>query len=335
MFLFTRIIVKNTRHSCGYACVFCLESDKNIPYYFRPFHRSNWYNFKGAGLKPASFFNAIFIMAFLSMVSCQSDDDPSKGNAVAVVFENRLYDGEILEALPKGLNETDSLEFVKNYIDTWIKENILLHSAESELSERAKDMETRIEKYRRSLLIYEYEKQYVEDHLDTNVSAKEMEKHYNENKQNFELKDYIIKGVYVKLEKSIPGKENVLKWIKSGKKDELLKLEEFCRVNAVSFYHDRDNWIFLNDILRDVPLEIPNKESFLKSNKLVQFEDEEYFYVLQILDFRMKAETSPLSLEKDNIKARILQSRMNELIKTMRNNLVKKAYQEDEVKIIK
>jgi len=165
------------------------------------------------------------------------------------------------------------------------------------------------------------------------VSSAEISSYYQENKKDFELKDYIIKCMYVKLEKETEGKDKVLLWMKSDKKEDLLKLEEFCTRNAVSFYQDRDNWIFLNDILRDVPLETPNKESFLRNNKLVNFEDEEFAYILIILDYRMKEETSPLSLERENIKARILQSRMNELIKEMRNKTVKSAYENDEVKL--
>ncbi len=46
MFLFVRFFVKNTRLSSGYACVFCLESNKNIPYYFGPFYKTHWYNIK-------------------------------------------------------------------------------------------------------------------------------------------------------------------------------------------------------------------------------------------------------------------------------------------------
>jgi hypothetical protein len=190
-----------------------------------------------------------------------------------------------------------------------------------------------LEKYKRSLMIYEFEKQWMEEKLDTVVTDTEMKDHYEKNKQDFELKDYIMKCLYVKLEKGVSGEENVLKWMKSDKREDWLKLDEYCAHNAVSFYHDRDNWIFLNDILRDVPLEIPNKVSFLKGNRTVHFSDEEITNILIILDYRMKEETSPFSLERENIKSRILQSRMNTLLKDLRNKLIKTAYEEDEVNI--
>lgn len=287
---------------------------------------------KVAGFIPASFFYSIFLMSVL-FISCGNNEDEAQGEIIATVYDKKLYLSEISEMIPSGLDENDSLEFVKNYIDQWTKENILLHNAEKDLANNSQDINRRIEKYRRSLLIYEFEKKYIDEHLDTNISNAEIEAHYSENKDDFELKDYIIKAVYIKFDVKQNDKAKVLKWLKSGKREDLLKLDEYCSKSALSFYHDRDNWIFLNDILRDMPLEIPNKESFLKSNKLVEFSDDEYYYILQILDSRMKEEVSPMSLEKENIKARILQSRMNELLKSMRNKMIKNAYDENEVKL--
>lgn len=286
-----------------------------------------------AGKSPASFFKGIFIASVFFIQACSSDDDPEKGKHIASVYDKHLYENELLAAIPEGMNETDSAEFVKNYVDTWIRENILLHEAEEKLADRTDEIADRLEAYRRSLMIYEYEQWFLRENLDTLITDSEIEKYYQKNQKDFELKDYIIKCVYVKLEKENSSTDKVVRWIQSGKKEDLLALDEFCRNQAISYYHDRDNWIFLNDILRDVPLETPNKESFLKNNKLVHFSDEEFTYVLQILDYRLKDETSPLSLEKDNIKARILQSRMNESIKSMRNKAVKNAYDNDEVEI--
>lgn len=289
--------------------------------------------YKSAGLVPASFFKVVFLSTFIFVFSCSSNEETDKGKEVASVYEYKLYTNEILEALPSGLSEEDSLEFVKDYTETWIRENILLHHAEEKLSGMKEIIENRLAKYKRSLMIYEFEKQKMEEELDTLVSDQEMKSYYENNTRDFELKDYILKCLYVKLEKGTKGEENVLKWIKSEKREDWLKLDEFCANNAVSFYQDRDNWIFLNDILRDVPLEIPNKVSFLKGNKMVNFSDDEYTYILNILDYRLKEETSPFSLERENIKSRILQSRMNALLKDLRNNLIKTAYEDDEVSV--
>jgi hypothetical protein len=288
---------------------------------------------KGAGLVLASFFKVVLISASFTFFSCSSNEETDKGKEIASAYEYTLYSNEIVEAVPSGLSEEDSLEFVKDYTETWIRENILLHHAEEKLEGMKESIANRLEKYKRSLMIFEFEKQWMEEKLDTIITDVEMKSYYENYKKDFELKDYILKCLYVKLEKGTKGEENVLKWIRSEKREDWLKLDDFCSKNAVSFYQDRDNWIFLNDILRDVPLDIPNKVSFLKGNKLINFSDDEYTYVLSILDYRLKEEISPFSLEKENIKARILQSRMNTLIKEMRNKLIKNAYDDEEVVI--
>lgn len=302
--------------------------------FFTALNKIKTKNQNGAGFYSASFF--YFLLGFnIFFSSCSSSNEEESGTVVATVYNKQLYLDEIKEMMPIGMMPEDSLEFVKNYIQQWTNENILLNQAEKELGENTKSINRRIEKYRRSLMVYEFEQLYIQRNLDTVISDEEIEKHYNENQDDFELKDYIIKAVYIKFDVAISAKDkaNVLKWLKGAKKEDLIKLEEYCGPNALSFYHDRDNWIFLNDILRDMPMEIANKEAFLRANKLVEFSDDEYYYVLQILDSRMKEEVSPLSLEKENIKARILQSRMNELLKSMRNKMILKAYDENEVKL--
>lgn len=286
-----------------------------------------------AGRVPAFFFNYLFFAVVIFIFSCSSNEETAQGKVIAEVYGYKLYSSELQEAMPEGLNADDSLDFVKDYIDTWIKENILLHHAGEELSGKTEMIDQRLEKYKRSLMIYELEKIWVEKELDTLISEKEMRDYFEKNKHDFELKDFILKCVYVKLEKGTPGEDKVLKWIRSDKKEDWLKMDEFCRSSAVSHYHDRDNWIFLNDILRDVPMEIPNRVSFLKSNKFIHFSDDEFTYILYILDYRLKEEASPFSMEKENIRSRILQLRMNTLLKEKRNKLVKNAYENDEIEI--
>jgi len=262
------------------------------------------------------------LLILVTAISCSSDEKNAKGKLLAKAGDKELYASDVEALLPSGLSAEDSLARVKVIVDNWIRETVILNKAEQELPEKVKDVEARLDKYRRSLLVYEYEKEYARQKLDTFVSDKEIEKHYKDNQQDFKLPDYIVKVLYVKLAKDAPGKDKVARWYKSTKQEDLLDLEKYCAGNAVNYYNDNENWIYFNELLKEVPLTINNTGEFLKNNKHITFEDEEYVYYLTVYDYKLKDALSPLNLEKENIKARILNARTTELIKKMRTEIL-------------
>ncbi|MFZ5551473.1 MAG: hypothetical protein ACOZCO_00045 [Bacteroidota bacterium] len=267
--------------------------------------------------------NRIFIAVIVLLCfSCGNDEQSAKGKLLAKVGDKELFLSDLQGMIPEGLTPDDSIARVKAITDDWIRETVILNKAETELPETKKNVEARLEKYRRSLLIYEYEKEYARQKLDTNVSDQEIEKHYLDNQQDFKLPDYIVKVLYVKVMKEAPAQDKVARWFKSTRQEDLLSLEKYSAANAVNYYNDTESWIYFNELLKEVPLTINNKDEFLKNNKHVTFEDEEFKYYLTIYEYKLKDALSPLSLEKDNIKARILNARTTELIKKMRTDIM-------------
>ena len=82
---------------------------------------------------------------------------------------------------------------LKNYIDNWIHESLIIHKAETNLNNEQKNVEKQLQDYRNSLITFIYEKALVQEKLDTIVKNSEIEEYYTKNKANFELKDNIIK----------------------------------------------------------------------------------------------------------------------------------------------
>jgi len=273
--------------------------------------------------KPDSIGLSFFVGLFL-FCSC-GGDSAEKSKVLASVGSEELTMEEVMPFIPDQASKEDSAAFVRNFVDMWIRETVIVLQAEKTLPEEVRNVDARLANYRRSLLIYEFEKTYAAQKLDTVVTEEEIEKHYTENKADFKLADYIVKVLYVKLNKDQEGKEKVVKWYKSTDQDDLLQLEKFCSENAVSFYNEAESWIFFNDLLKEVPLKIEDKVSFLKNTKHVNFDDEEFSYYLAIYDYQLKDDYSPLGLERDNIKSRILNARKTELIQKMRADLLKEA----------
>jgi hypothetical protein len=272
-------------------------------------------------------------LSLVLVASCEEDVTSLPDNYVAAVGEYKLYADDMIGEIPKGLSEADSLRYSEQYIDSWVKEHVLLHKAEELLPDDAKNVEKQLQKYKNSLLMYAYEKQYVKQRLDTLIPMEDIETFYNNNIEDFTLRDYIVKAVYSKYTLLTPGLEDMSQWYKLNTEDDWTSYKAFTQMYAVDVQLDTTQWLYFNDVLDKIPLDDLNKTSFIKYKKRTKFEDGQFMYYLNILDYKLKNEASPIEFEKDKIKGILLNQRMNELRKQLKEELYKDALKSDLIRM--
>jgi hypothetical protein len=241
--------------------------------------------------------------------------------AIAKANNEYLYADEISNLVPAGTPAKDSLELLKKYIDNWIRESLVIQKAELNLTDEQKNVEKQLQDYRKSLITYTYEKELVKQKLDTIVSNEEIEQYYNNNQADFELKDNIIKVIYVKVNKKAPGIDKLRKWYQSDNLKDREQLAGYCHQFAENFYLDDTSWLLFDDLLKEIPIQTYNKELFLQNNRFVEVKDSLNNYFLNIKGFKIRNSISPLSFEKENIKNIILNKRKLELITKMKQDV--------------
>ncbi len=207
-----------------------------------------------------------------------------------------------------------------------MNEMLTLHKAEENLKEEQKNVEKQLKDYRTSLITFIYEKELVNQKLDTVVNPSEIENYYNKNKNNFELKDNIIKVLYVKVNKKAPQLQSIRMLYRSEVKKDKEALENYCHQFAENFYLDDNQWLLFDDLLKEIPIQQTyNKELFLQNNRFIEVSDSTSLYFVNIKGFQIKNSISPLSFEKENIKNIILNKRKLELINRMKEEVYKEA----------
>lgn len=271
---------------------------------------------------------SIAILLFLSfwLGGCNLLNSKKENIVLAKIGEKSLYLSEIQPSIPENVEGADSALFVKEQVKKWVEQTLLLQMAELNLPESEKNIEKEIEDYRKSLLIYAYEKAFIAQKLDTLISDNEVANYYEGNLQNFELKDYVVKVLYTKLEKNAPQISYLRTMINNTEEQEVrYQLEDYCRQFATNYMLEDQVWLYFEDLLKEIPIKTYNIDAFLKNNKVVEIEDEQYLYFLVIKDYRLKDSVSPLELEKSRIKSIILNKRKLELTKSMRKDLYQDA----------
>lgn len=268
-------------------------------------------------------------LAFLLLLSgCDFFEKKSKEVVIAECYGKYLYESDLEGIVPEHISTLDSVQHINSFIDSWIKRQVLIHQAENNLSKEDLDLKKQLEEYRNSLVIYTYENHLINQKLDTLVSENEISEYYEHNKEEFQLHNTMVKAAYLILAEDCKQKATFQKLMSDPDTLLLQNIDVLAVYYAVKSYLDVDHWIRLDDLTNIVPIEIFNAESFLKKNKFVCFDMNEYTYMVRFVDYLLEESNSPMELEADNIKSIILAQRKQNLINKMKNSLYEKAKKE-------
>lgn len=262
------------------------------------------------------------VLIVIAFASCTTSGDENKGEPVARVFGKYLYESDLTDIVENDLSASDSIALVKDFIDNWVFEQLMVHEAEERLSEEQMDVEKQIEDYRTSLLIFKLEQNHVKNSLDTVIARSVIEEYFNTYPSNFILNDAIVKAILIKLPKDAPSMWRVRNWFRSDKSEDLTKLEEYCFENKGSITSYDDFWYSFTDIQKLVPNLPYSTEWFLKNRKTAELSDSDYYYLLKIYNYYLSGSTAPIEYVENDIATIIQNKQKLELI----NNFEKEIY---------
>lgn len=263
------------------------------------------------------------------------EQSSSEKEPIARVGENYLYKKDLEGLITKSDNPQDSAETVKNYINNWVKQQVVLQKAEENLPEYQLDVEQKLQEYRRSLIIHKYETELIRQKLDTIVSEKQIKDYYKNHKDDFKLTDNIVRVNYVKVRSEAPNQEQLSSFLQSDNPDEKQKLKEYCERYAVNYFLNDNSWLYFKDLLKEIPIKTYDQENFLENNRYVVEKDSMFNYYVYIKGFRIKESTSPLSFEKSRIRDIIINKRKMELVREMKETVLDEAREQKKIERFK
>lgn len=271
---------------------------------------------------------SVLIAATLLATACtpKQPEVPVPAAAAARAFNKYLTWEEVRAIVPDAASDEDSALLAERYINDWMKEQAILHTAEQRLPESQKQFEDELEAHRKALLTYAYENLFVQQRLDTLITEEEINRFYEENQSIFALNDYIVKVKFVVLPEQTPKLKQFKKLFESDDPENLVRLEQFCVDNGAVYYIDTEVWMYFEELLARVPLDVYNVEAFLRQNRELDFSEDGKLYFVKFLDFKLKDAVSPLPLVEGSIRSMILNRRKKDLLAKMRDEVFLDAY---------
>jgi hypothetical protein len=253
---------------------------------------------------------------------------------IAKVYDNVLYKNDIAFLFKNHkFTKEDSIKTAKSYIDSWIEEQSLVHYNDSITTVNLEEIKAKAEHYKNILIIQQLENNYITKNLDTNITENEIVTYYKSHKADFELNDYLVKVLYLKLPLDAPNINKVEKWYKLQNSKDSIEIEKYAQQYASNFYYDTENWIYFDELTKEIPLKDFNKDRFITRKSKTIIDENGYFYFLNIIDYKLKNTTSPLDFERDHIKKRIINIRVKKLKEKFKKEKIEKAKNEKAIKI--
>lgn len=267
----------------------------------------------------------LFVSGFFVFESCRSE--VKEREYIAQVYNERLYK----EDIPKDIQE-DKMK-LDIYVEQWVETQILYYQARTETRIDEDAILQQVDEFKRELYYYHLEEILLKDKLDTNISEQEVLNYYNQNKDEFLLKDFLVKVLYLKVGVDAPDLNKIKRSYLLKNPKDIEEIIQYAKIYSSNFYYDEENWIYFDDILKEVPLKDIAKERFITQRKKLYFDDGNYVYFLNILDYKLKDAVSPLSFERDNIRKKILNIRQKKLRQEIKKEIITKEYEKGNVTI--
>ena len=233
-----------------------------------------------------------------------------------------LYRSDLDAVLPAGLPKEDSLRLAAQYINSWASDQVFLGIAEQQLSKAEKDVTKELEAYRKALLKYRYEQLYVNERLDTSVSADKVQQYYEAHADKFVLERPVVKARYLRISSKSPLKDQIKKKMSSSEATDILQADSLAYSASMTFRTWDGDWIDINTLAGEFGMDNAALLAKRKGNWIETVDSTGIVNIAYIEAFKGKGDMAPIEYSTPSIKDMIVSVRKQDLINSLEQNLL-------------
>lgn len=279
-------------------------------------------------LKKIVLFGVIFLSGCAPKEVNLSHDQP-----VAQVEGKKLYVSDLKNSLPGSLSKDDSVRMAREYIEKWIKQQLMVSEAESKLSPEERNVSKELESYRQELLIYKYKNKMMQPVINHSVSDDEVLNYYKKNNDKYILGQPVVKVNYLIFPGEVKIPADIRNILSSTDNDDVDKYEEYVFKYAKKYDSFEDKWIYLDNLLRPLEITISDPENFLKNKKIIEKEIGNEIYIIAVKKYHLPGEQAPVELVAPQIRGAIINREKLDFLREIKDSLYKDALKYNKFKV--
>lgn len=275
-----------------------------------------------------------FILSSCDLFRFKTEEEQVDDAVLASVDDNVLRRSDLDFITKDSPSEEDSANLAERYMQSWIRKQLMIKEAGKNMAFDEGELNRKLLDYKYALMVYEFEKAYVNENLDRAVSDEEIYAYYEENKVNFTLKKIIVRTNFLKIEKDIPQKAQISRLLNSGRESDKSDLRDMALRFAANYYLEDSVWIEFDDIVLNTPLvDNTNHVELLRRNDLIQVDDDRFSYYFKILEYKLQDQVPPLEFMKEEISKILLNKRRVALAESLHKEVYQRALEKNDFKI--
>ncbi|GHT26521.1 hypothetical protein FACS189432_01090 [Bacteroidia bacterium] len=241
-----------------------------------------------------------------------------------------MYKNELDENISHELSPEDSILTAEHFIRTWINDALLYDVASKNIADK-EQIERLVNNYRKSLVIYQYQEQLINEKLTKAINEQALLDYYQVNGDKFKLETPLVKGIFLKIPVNAPQMNEIRTWYKSTAPDTREKLEKYSLYNVVTYDYFVDQWMDFAQVAINLPSDFRNINAILSNNKHIERSDSSYCYFLNITDYRLPGDDAPFEFAKANIQEVLINQQKIEFLKQTEEDLYQRAVKKGEI----
>ena len=262
-----------------------------------------------------------FLLLFIT-TACTNHQLGDKSTLVEV-NGRLLTKSEVLAALPSNVSTEDSTRLVNEYMESWIKQQLLLKKAELNVGN---DPEIRrmVDNYKNQLLTEHYLHLLVELKAEIKPTEEQIEAFYEQYQDQYRLKEPILRGLFIVSPLDASNKKTLLKLIKDDELNQPM-IEAYCLQNASKVDFFVENWVPFRTIKKHLPELNKGDERLLQSSNFYEVEDSLFNYILKVKDYKLAGDIAPLTYVHKELEEYLLNTNKINYLHKMEKNLYEEA----------
>lgn len=268
----------------------------------------------------------ILFILLLSAAGCREMPNPFEGDRVlARAGKETLRQIDVEQALPYGIAGEDSIMWVHNYVNRWVRDKLKLQEA-GRLFGSDKADEELVENYRNSLLTRRLEQFYVSlASGDSLYTEQELTDYYNQHKGEFVLDRTIVRGRVIAFPTSFRQKTRVRELFRVWADEARTDLEAIAEKNGF-LLRDVSEWTEYPRFLMLLPTRRNESyDEFLDRRDIQEMTDGGMTYYFVITDARRPGMTTPYEMVSGMVRWAVAARRKAEIVKSYEDSLFNSA----------
>jgi hypothetical protein len=283
--------------------------------------------------------SATLLLLIVLTTSCdlfkfKTENDQEEDAVMASVDQQFLRKSDLDLVNTSGLSSVDSANIINRYIQSWVRKQLMIKEAAKTMAFDEAEINRKLLDYKYALMVYEFEKAYLEENLDKEVSISDIEAYYEENSKNFSLKEIIVRINFLKMERNNNQNRNLERLLRLPEGQQKDAVSNIALQQAINYFLEDSTWVRIEDIVINTPLATnSNLVGLLRNEKLIMVEDERYKYYFRILDYKLQDQIPPFDFVKDEIIKILLNKKRVQLVEELQREIYNRALENNEFKI--